>query len=59
MERRSEGDLDSALGLDASENGDRVRGRPRDSDLEGMVALTLECRECVASERGEREALNF
>lgn len=46
MERRREGDLDSGLALETSENGDRVRGLPRagDGDLEGIVALMLSCR---------------
>jgi hypothetical protein len=41
MERRLEIDLDSGLPSEASEYGDRVRGLPRDGDLEGMVALML------------------
>lgn len=56
MERRREGDRDSGLGLEASENGDRVRGLPRDGDLEGMVALVLKCR---GMRRVEHKALDF
>ena len=41
MERRLEGDLDSGLALAVSEFGERVRGRPRDGDLEVMAAVVL------------------
>ena len=43
MERRGlERDLEAGLPPGASEYGERVRTRPRDGDLEGMVALMSE-----------------
>jgi hypothetical protein len=50
MERRLERDLESGLALETSEYGDRVRGLPRDGDLEGMIMLMLKLnlQECGA-----------
>jgi hypothetical protein len=55
MERRLEGDLDSGLGLEASEYGDLVRGLPRDGDgdLEGIVVLMLKLQRNANATRDE------
>ena len=52
LRRGLELDLDLELGL-SSENGDRVRGRPREGDREGI--LEFECRVCLKEDARIRE----